>query len=413
MKTVVSKIISGGQTGADRAALDAAKLLCIRTGGYCPRGYKTETGYDKTLKHFKLKQTKTDIPAERTILNVKYSDGSVIFGSIFKKGEVLSPGTLLTLNKVNEFHKPYLLNPTKRELLKWIEKNKIKTLNVAGNKLSENPYIYKKVHEFILCTFGDNQLVKFRDVIDILANDNTSGSKTMLNKLITAVLKYLEKAKDVPANVFANILKATEPFTKGKNSEMMILHKFVKDLRNEIKINSKKDVRKFLKDYKNNLITESSRLTVAAINNIDFKYKTVLLLSNSSSITSVFKELLKRRIPVNVIQCKSYPGGEGLIQSDVLKSYGLKVRLINDNEVKRYLPKTDFALFGCDAYNKKYFLNKAGSFVVSKIFHSAKKPVYVLADRRKYSAGFHKRQNLSGMFDMIPLSYATKIILSE
>lgn len=413
MKAIVSKIISGGQTGADRAALDAAKLLKITTYGYCPKGYKTETGYDKSLKQFGLKQTLNKDSAARTALNIKHSDGTVIFGKIFCGKRIISPGTLLTLNRIKEYHKPYLINPTKRQFVNWVKKYNIKVLNVAGNRQSENPFIYKTVYDFLLYSFEDDALNKFRNTLSKIRTDSTSGSKALLNELINAVIKYLKNSEDNRISTISNILKETAPFTVGKISEMIVLYKFIEDFKRIIKSNPTTDALKYCLDKKSNYTVLSKKLNLAAINSINFKNKTVLLISNSSSITSLFKELSKRRISLNVIQCKSYPSEEGLFQSAVLKSYGYKVKLINDNDMKDYLLKTDFVLFGCDAYNKKYFSNKTGSFIITKTFYSANKPVYVLADKEKFSINFHKKQNTSGMFDIVPLSYVTKIIISE
>lgn len=412
MKGLVSKIISGGQAGADRAALDAAKYLNIRTGGYCPKGYKTETGNDKSLKHFGLKQTQTDNPAERTELNVISSDGTVIFGKIYSIKKI-SSGTLLTLTKAKEYKKPFLLNPSKKEFNNWLGRYNIKTLNVAGNRLSENSSIYDKVFNFLLDTLEERVLSEFRSALHRINSDNHSGSRTVLNNLISELIKYLENTKSDEKEVFSEIIKETETFAQGKNSEMVTLYNFVKELKREVKANTKAGVLKHIVKKRSEIKNSYKALSLSAINEIQFENKTVLLISNSSSITNLFKELAKRKISVKVIQCKSYPGEEGKIQAAILKSHGYKVKLIEDKDINLYLAKTDFALLGCDAFNKKYFSNKAGSLEIAKTFYNAGKPVYVMADKTKFKAGLNSKHNYSGIFDLIPLSYVTKIIISE
>ncbi|MFA5011631.1 MAG: putative molybdenum carrier protein [Ignavibacteria bacterium] len=412
MRSSISRIISGGQTGSDRAALEAARLLNINTGGYCPKGYKTEDGYDKSLKQFGLKQTQTDNPTERTILNIKVSDGTVIFGKIYRRRKVISPGTLLTLNSVKEYHKPFLVNPTRKQFQDWLFKNRIKILNVAGNRLSENQKIYDSVFNFMMKSFIDTALIEFRKKMLIIRENNILGSKDMLNNIISASIKYLRNTHIEQQNAISVILKETESFTQGKNSEMMILYRFIKELKHEIKSNPKKDILNYLIARRKSLKDSSKKLTLSTMKEIQFENKTVLLISNSSSITSLFKELSKMEIRVNVLQCKSYPGCEGIVQAEVLKSYGFKVKLIHERDIKYYVQKADMALLGCDAYNKTYFSNKTGSLEIAKTFFKFNKPVYVLSEKAKYSSGFYKKHNLSGMFDTVPQAYVTKLIKS-
>jgi WD40 repeat protein len=141
---MLKKIISGGQTGADRAGLDAAKFLKIKTGGYCPKGYLTETGYDLSLKTYGLKQTKSELYTERTLKNVLSGDGTVLFCRMDKNKNIIGEGTAYTYQLTLEHNKPVIINPTGKQFIKWIKDNNIKILNVAGNRESQYLGIYKK-----------------------------------------------------------------------------------------------------------------------------------------------------------------------------------------------------------------------------------------------------------------------------
>jgi hypothetical protein len=77
---MISKIISGGQTGADQAGLFAARLLGIETGGFVPLGYMTEAGPAPWLKEYGLVETPHREYQYRTVLNVQHSDATVVFG---------------------------------------------------------------------------------------------------------------------------------------------------------------------------------------------------------------------------------------------------------------------------------------------------------------------------------------------
>lgn len=144
------KIISGGQTGADRAGLDAAKDLNITTGGYCPLGYLTENGNDITLKKYNLKQLRSVKYEDRTVKNVLISDGTVLFCKTGKNSAIIGEGTRITYETAIVNNKPVIVNPGKKNFLKWLEENKIKVLNVAGNRESQFPGIYKKTRKFLI-----------------------------------------------------------------------------------------------------------------------------------------------------------------------------------------------------------------------------------------------------------------------
>ena len=141
---MITKIISGGQTGADFAALDAAKIIGIETGGVAPKGFRTETGSNPALKDYGIVEHSSEGYQPRTILNVRNSDGTVWFGN------ETSPGGKLTINTCIKFRKPYVINPSKLTLIDWINKKHIRTLNCAGNRESNNPGLYERVKNFLV-----------------------------------------------------------------------------------------------------------------------------------------------------------------------------------------------------------------------------------------------------------------------
>ena len=142
--SLVKKVVSGGQTGADRAGLEAARELGIATGGFAPRGYRTENGPDPTLKQFGLTETETSGYSRRTELNVLNSSGTVWFG------DPTSPGGRLTLNCARDLAKPFIINPMPADLKDFLRATKIRVLNVAGNRESTNPGIGARVKQILL-----------------------------------------------------------------------------------------------------------------------------------------------------------------------------------------------------------------------------------------------------------------------
>jgi hypothetical protein len=147
----MTKIISGGQTGVDRAALDVALDAGIKCGGFCPKGRRSEDGI--IPEKYLLTETTTDQYPERTELNVKTSDATLVL--IDREAD---RGTALTISLCKLHHKPWVVidlsnENTGQNLLQWIKENKIEVLNVAGNRESFSPGIGKKAYEFLVSQF--------------------------------------------------------------------------------------------------------------------------------------------------------------------------------------------------------------------------------------------------------------------
>jgi predicted Rossmann-fold nucleotide-binding protein len=147
MKTLIERIISGGQTGVDRAALDVALELGIPCGGWCPKGRKAEDG--RIPDHYPLQEASSSEYPVRTQLNVEDSDGTLILSWGSPVG-----GTALTIKLAKKFKKPYFLidlsqEGDSRKVLDWVRDHRIQTLNVAGPREGEAPKIYNRAAAFL------------------------------------------------------------------------------------------------------------------------------------------------------------------------------------------------------------------------------------------------------------------------
>jgi len=136
---IVEKVVSGGQSGADRAALDAALAAGLPCGGWCPRGRHAEDG--RIADRYPLAETPSEDTAQRTEWNVRDSDGTLVLN----EGE-LSGGTALTVRFAQSLGKPYLVvDPADPggvgRARSWIHGNGIRILNVAGPRESKRPGI--------------------------------------------------------------------------------------------------------------------------------------------------------------------------------------------------------------------------------------------------------------------------------
>jgi len=147
-------IVSGGQTGADRAALDWAISHQVPHGGWCPAGRLAEDGW--IPERYQLRETPTSYYPERTRRNVEDSDATLIVSPNSPEG-----GTLLTLRHAEQINKPVLVVTQEIEkqapalLRSFIREHQVGTLNVAGPRVSGSAEVEGMVRHLLDATFGD------------------------------------------------------------------------------------------------------------------------------------------------------------------------------------------------------------------------------------------------------------------
>lgn len=139
----LEKIISGGQTGVDRAALDAALHHRFPCGGHCPKGRKAEDGV--IPGHYPLTEHASADYAKRTLANILDSHGTLIIYTQALKG-----GTALTADYCRQHARPLILIDAQRQhseqaaglALEFFRKSGVRCLNVAGPRHSQWPAGY-------------------------------------------------------------------------------------------------------------------------------------------------------------------------------------------------------------------------------------------------------------------------------
>ncbi len=144
---IVERVVSGGQTGVDRAALDVAIELEIPHGGWCPRGRLAEDGVIPA--RYELTEHESAEYSRRTEQNVIDSDGTLILYV-----HALSGGTLLTYRYAQQHQRDHLCVDLGQEILpeearQWIRERQINILNVAGPRASGHAEVYPMACEFL------------------------------------------------------------------------------------------------------------------------------------------------------------------------------------------------------------------------------------------------------------------------
>ena len=141
---MLRKIISGGQTGVDRAALDVAIRVGKPHGGWIPKGRLAEDG--PLPSHYQLQEMSTEAYDERTEKNVLDADGTLLIsrgsptgGTDLTRRMALKHGKQLLHIDLNLGQSPA---DAASLIASWIEMNRIETLNIAGPRASGDPGIY-------------------------------------------------------------------------------------------------------------------------------------------------------------------------------------------------------------------------------------------------------------------------------
>ena len=221
------KIISGGQTGVERAALDVAIKHKIPHGGWVPKGRLAEDGIIPAK--YDLKEILLENHPLQTEQNVIESDGTLIISH-----GPLTGGPAMHVKIALKHRRPNLhidLDDTEIFMasvliLNWLKANRIETLNVAGPRLSEDPRIYRHVKAVLedVLLLEYNIAEPFDEVeLNDLSESIRINRPTSVNEAIETImsemqLRYLKKIADTPEVDLINL-----HFTLG----MWIRKKFV------------------------------------------------------------------------------------------------------------------------------------------------------------------------------------------
>lgn len=186
-------VITGGQTGIDRAGLDVAMRLGIPCGGWCPAGRKAEDG--RIPDRYPLQETTSRKYAVRTCQNVRDSDGTLIL----HRGPIAG-GTALTVREAQRLHKPhYIVDLDRsdghlRRVLLWLEEHQIRSLNVAGPRESTSPGIHEAAQSWLQELLGTIRRWQPNSAVDHAPHRPAAAPR-----------KGAAKRADIPKQVLADL----------------------------------------------------------------------------------------------------------------------------------------------------------------------------------------------------------------
>lgn len=152
MQGLVAKVVSGGQTGVDRAALDVARELGIPCGGWCPAGRRAEDGPIPAC--YPLRETPSSDYAQRTEWNVRDAHATLVLAR-----RPLSGGTALTVRLAQAYGRPHLVVDPQRweeadRVRQWLEVLHGPVLNVAGPRDDRRGEVYRQARSFLLAVLA-------------------------------------------------------------------------------------------------------------------------------------------------------------------------------------------------------------------------------------------------------------------
>jgi Circularly permutated YpsA SLOG family len=144
-----SRVISGGQTGADQVGSRAARAAGLETGGQMPAGFRTENGPRLEFAElYGVREMSRDDFQVRTEQNVRDADATLWFGSPDTSGGKTTLDMAASIGKPHRIIRPFReIKPS--EIAEWLVAKRVKILNVAGNRHSKAPWLGTKVEKFL------------------------------------------------------------------------------------------------------------------------------------------------------------------------------------------------------------------------------------------------------------------------
>lgn len=226
---------------------------------------------------------------------------------------------------------------------------------------------------------------EFESAINELLADNKSGSLAILLRLIEISKNYTELTRFNALFLIEQYLLLHKQFPQFAvlfhfiNSAFIKLHSLEKNADED----QQAEFKSFLKAYEKNYATVHPGIAENLVKHCSLEDKRVFVHSNSSTVSDALIHLNKHNRLKEIVQTIAYPAKEGIVQAEQFAKADIRVQLIPDAAIFRFVKLTDCVILGADTIFSEFFINKIGSQSIAVAANYYDKPVYVLADSRK------------------------------
>lgn len=229
--------------------------------------------------------------------------------------------------------------------------------------------------------------------IQELLRDRSSGSQELAEKALK-IIKRLYSAGNTASRINNFLEKTAERFP-----QMVAIIKLKEHFSDEI---SDKTIHEF-----ENLLSDKSYIENASL--LFDTTKKIITFSRSSAVEDVI--IYYKKYVDKVTCCHSLPLGEGKKFAEDLKKNMISSQLVEDGELSRFIPDSDFMLLGADAITEDLFMNKIGTLQAVLLAQHFKKPVYVISSPlKKIKKSDYSLEKLGQYFEAIDNSLITDFI---
>ncbi|MFW5824212.1 MAG: hypothetical protein ACOCVV_04535 [Marinobacter sp.] len=243
-------------------------------------------------------------------------------------------------------------------------------------------------------------MATFEDRIRNIVNDREHGSST----LVAMILDVL-RGVSCPAPDKRQVRWALAELRRIDPS-MVVVHHLLENLGGD----PGPDFPQQLDRYEARWSGVDRQVALHLLGARDWSHARVLTHSHSGTLLSVIRQVHRACPSLTVVQTRSEPGSEGVLQYQRLSDDDVPCQLVTDGEALAMAGTVDAAWFGVDQYNSEHFVNKRGSGALTNALLGAGKPVFILGDSRKRV----RRLNYSAaLFEAVPLQRGILLVTED
>jgi translation initiation factor 2B subunit (eIF-2B alpha/beta/delta family) len=230
--------------------------------------------------------------------------------------------------------------------------------------------------------------MSFREDIEEIIQDNKSGSLSILDKLVHVLQRNIK-----PEECHLNEIISQLNYLYSKFPFFMVLFHFINAFflriekileRKYLSDRSCEELLSFIEKYQDSYSFAYQKAARNFLKHFAVPKAKIITLSNSSSVQALLREWGRKYPGTEVFQSISGPANEGKVQAQILADQGIRVHLFHDTAMAHFFPTIDCVVLGADCIFPDVFINKSASFQLALMAKYFNKPVYVIADSRKF-----------------------------